>query len=358
MRYITLEGNASSGWNADAGDGKTGTGTLLVQNFQISWNGCAEEYPIVHALPFADCTDDNGGGYGDGFGTATVPSAPPWQAHFDQGVVSYNTQDGLDALHLVGNGSSMTITRTLAYGNMGQQIKVGGARGSATNNTIVTNCNALRQAIPGTPAGYNTHLSDFCRAADTGVLLTLGKNTTLTFDDNTIYSASATGVEIECDSTAGACDSSSLIDYRNNIFVGFLNSAANGYPSGGSGNYSNAIYLGSVDPFRNPGSVVANNTTYFPNRTWHCPSNGETGSVCRDPHLVDETWHVYGFGNMASASGSTATKGIGERSSVILSEVPRKNPPNLLTVGALGSISAGILVATGLGIRHLHGRTR
>ena len=119
------------------------------------------------------------GGYGDGFGTTTVSSPPPgWQAHFDQGMVSYNTQDGLDALHLTGTGSSMTITRVLAYGNMGQQIKVGGASGTAVNNIIFTNCNALRQAIPGTPAGYNSNLSDFCRASDTGVEVTVGKGTT------------------------------------------------------------------------------------------------------------------------------------------------------------------------------------
>ncbi len=161
MSYIDLIGNPSSGWNADAGDGTTGTGKLLVQHFNISWNGCAEEYPIVDALPYTNCHDDGSGGYGDGFGTATVVSNPGWQATFDQGVTSYNTQDGLDALHLIGNGSSMTVTRTLAYSNMGQQIKVGGASGTAMNNIIVTNCNAMRQAIPGTPAGYNNNLSDF-----------------------------------------------------------------------------------------------------------------------------------------------------------------------------------------------------
>ena len=95
---------------------------------------------------------------------------------FDQGNVFYNTQDGLDALHINGAGSSMTVTHTLAYGNMGQQIKVGGAAGTMISDQVVTNCNALRQAIPGTPAGYNTHLSDFCRAADAGILLTVNNH--------------------------------------------------------------------------------------------------------------------------------------------------------------------------------------
>jgi len=167
---------------------------------------------MVDPLPYQDCTDDNVGGYGDGFGTATVPSNPGWQVHFDQGVVTYNTQDGLDALHLTGSGSSMTITRVLAYGSMGQQIKIGGAAGTAINNVLVTNCNALRQAIPGTPSGYNSRLSDFCRAADTGIEMTVGKGATTTFDFNTVYSANATSIEIDCDTTAGACDSTSLLE--------------------------------------------------------------------------------------------------------------------------------------------------
>ena len=100
--YLDLIGNSSSGWNADAANGTTGNGSLLVQNFNISWNGCTEEYPVVNALPYTQCADDSSGGYGDGFGTATVPSSPGWHVHFDQGVVAYNTQDGLDALHIDG----------------------------------------------------------------------------------------------------------------------------------------------------------------------------------------------------------------------------------------------------------------
>ena len=318
--YLDIIGNAAAGWNADAGDGKTGTGSLLVQNFTITWNGCAEEYPIVDALPYSDCTDDSSphGGYGDGFGTATVASSPGWQAHFDQGVVSYNTQDGLDALHLIGSGSSMTITRVLAYGNMGQQIKVGGASGTATNNLLVTNCNALRQAIPGTPSGYNSKLGDFCRAADTGIEATVGANTTLTFDANTIYSASSTGIEIDCDGSKGLCDSTSKVDFRNNIFVGFLNNKADGYPSGGTGDYSNPIYNGTgTNPFTNAGSLYSNNVTYHANSNWKCPAKGETKAICADPHLVDETWHLYGYGNMAPVSGSRTVVGAGVASSGI-----------------------------------------
>jgi len=318
MTRIDLIGNAGAGWNADKGDGQTGIGSMLMQNFTISWNGCAEEYPIVDALPYQDCTDDNFGGYGDGFGTATVPSpAPGWQAHFDQGVVSYNTQDGLDALHLIGIGSSMTITRVLAYGNMGQQIKVGGAGGVAQNNVIFTNCNAMHQAIPGTPAGYNTNLSDFCRAADAGIVMTTGKGAMMVFDNNTIYSDSGTAIEFDCDGTNGACDSTSLVDFRNNIFVGFLNNLTDGYSNGGTGDYSNPIYngvgsIGDPNPFTNPGSFYSNNLTFHPKSNWTCPQTpwGEVNGLCVDPNLTDPTWHLYGYGDVTPQTNSPV-KGAG-----------------------------------------------
>lgn len=151
MTDLLILGNAGAGWNADHGDGTTGTGTLLVQNYQIIGNGCAEEYPIVHALPYQDCTDDNIGGYGDGFGTSTVPSSPGWVAHFDNGIVAYNTQDGLDGLHMGGSGTTLTITRTLAYGNAGNQDKIGN-NGALINNIINGNCLAMGGAIAGFPA--------------------------------------------------------------------------------------------------------------------------------------------------------------------------------------------------------------
>ncbi|MDQ2833205.1 MAG: hypothetical protein M3Y50_05540 [Acidobacteriota bacterium] len=303
--YLDILGNAAAGWNADSGNGTTGSGSLLVEHYTIGWNGCAEEYPIRHDVPYGDCTDDNTGGYGDGFGTSTVTSVPGWQIHFDQGSVFYNTQDGLDALHVTGEGSSVTVTRTLAYGNMGQQIKVGGAKGIVTNNQIVTNCNALRQNIPGTPAGYNSRLSDFCRAADAGVLLTVRDGSMTVFENNILYSASATALEVDIHSSCstGTC----LIRQRNNIFIGFLNSAANGYIGGGSGQYSNPLYVQEgAKAYSNQGSSFDGNTTYHPSKSWSCPALQfhETRAKCGDPHLKNESWPLYGYGDMTQP-GST-----------------------------------------------------
>ena len=297
--YLRIVGNAAAGWNADAGDGTTGTGSLHVENFDISWNGCSEEYPITHSLPYQDCTDDNVGGYGDGFGTATVASNPGWNAVFDHGIASYNTQDGLDALHLIGNGSSMEVSNTLAFGNMGQQLKVGGGRAVLRNNVIFTNCNALRQAIPGTPPRYNLRLTDFCRAADTGIYISVNDGSTTIFDNNIIYSAATTAVQVGV--TTSCSTSTCLIEQKNNIFIGFLNNAAAGYHGSGTGDYSNPLYVQeAAAAYRNRGSSFDHNVTYHPKRTWTCPalSLHETNAICHDPHIADETWHIYGHGEV------------------------------------------------------------
>jgi hypothetical protein len=320
--YLDLVGNASSGWNADPSNGTTGSGSLLVQHYDISWNGCAEEYPIKDPLPYGDCTDDNGSGYGDGFGTATLGSNPGWTVTFDQGTTSYNTQDGLDALHIGGSGSTMTVTHTLAYGNMGQQLKVGGALGTLKNNVIYTNCNALRQDIPGTPKGYNARLSDFCRAADAGVKITVNDDSTTVFENNTLLSASATALEV--DVNVSCKTSTCLIQQRNNIFVGFKNDKNSGYPNGGNGEYSNPIYVdeGAVKAYRNPGSSFDHNVTFHAKSNWSCPATSihEKDAMCGDPHLKDQTWHNYGFGDTTvtgplkfggSSSGSIVSAPVG-----------------------------------------------
>jgi hypothetical protein len=289
MDHIDILGNASSGWDADSGDGKTGKGSLLVKNYDISWNGCAEEYPIVHSIPYGDCTDQDHGGYGDGFGTATKDSDPPgWQVHFDQGTASYNTQDGLDALHIGGKGSSMTVTHTRAFSNMGQQIKVGGATATITDSYIVGNCRAMSRTIPGTPSGYNAKLDLFCRAGDTAVLINVPDAQPAVFQGNTIYSDNKVALEIEY---PGEPSRDAAIKYDNNIFVGFNNE---------DGEYPSPIYSNTdLKMFTNSGASFSHNLTYHAKSSWKCPAIKlhETDGSCSDPHLKDETWHAYGYGD-------------------------------------------------------------
>ena len=311
INRLALVGNASSGWNMDDGSGTTGNGTLTINGMTILWAGCAEQYPNIYpaANSIGDCTDDDNGGYGDCLGTATVPSSPAWTINITNSTAAYCTQDGFDLLHLNGPGTSLTITNSLAYSNMGQQLKMGAA-GTATNNLLVGNCNALRQSgIPGTTSNFNAKLSDFCRAADTAVAIAVQDSTTTDYEFNTLYSANATGVEIDCGSGL-TCTNLSTIIYRNNIFLGFLGNLTNGYPSGGSGDYSNPIFYSVAGLFSDAGSIFDHNETYHPKSNWPCPnvSLNETNAHCTDPGLTDETWHLYGLGTMSPLEGSPVAR--------------------------------------------------
>lgn len=184
--YIELVGNQTGGWQADDADGTTGVGSALITHYVIGWNGCLEQFPIVDPVPYVYCYDQGFNVGGDGFGTATLDSpSPGWQVHFDQGQVYYNTQDGLDALHIGGPGSTMTVTRTRAYGNEGQQLKVGGAVGHIANNVIFGNCNALGnvQMIPtnGDTVSVTSNVATFSQAFVSNLNTYLAPGMTVTF---------------------------------------------------------------------------------------------------------------------------------------------------------------------------------
>jgi hypothetical protein len=299
LERVALAGNAQSGWNMDKGDGMTGTGNLTLDHFQVLWNGCAEEYPIVDAQPYHYCTDDKSGGYGDGLSAATAQTNLAWHVTITNSVAAYNTQDGFDLLHLSGGGSTVTITNSMMYSNMGQQLTVGAAS-TTRNNLIVGNCNALRQPIPGTPAGYNERLSDFCSTADTALIIAVLDTAPTYFQFNTLYSANATGVEIICEAGPGKCTNRSTILYQGNVFLGFQNNAANGYPGGGNGDYANPIHFETSGLFSNAGTKFDHNSSYHAKSNWTCPKTGynEANAVCANPQLRDPSWHLYGFGDM------------------------------------------------------------
>jgi hypothetical protein len=312
MTDVAIVGNGNAGWNADLGDGTTGVGTLLVQNYEISWNGCNEEYPIVDAVPYISCRDQSTGGYGDGFGTASVDSAAPgWQLTFTNGLVSYNTQDGLDALHVAGAGSTMTVTRSLLFASEGQQIKAGGgAVATIQNNVIVGNCAGILEVIPGRPVNTLDSLGNICRANNTAVLLNVIPGHPATYQGNTLFSAGAVGVELEYSSSSNGAGSpvdtgpTNTVLYNDNVFVGFYNGSTQANPT--------PVYSNSdLNMLTNAGASWTNNATFGGRSNYVCPEAGESNAICTDPGLTDETYHSFGYGNMSPASGSSAVVGTG-----------------------------------------------
>jgi hypothetical protein len=327
LRRVEVSGNATAGWNAD--DGTAGTGSLLMDHLTVAWSGCQEQYPIVASLPYINCLDDSSGGYGDGWGSTTLASSPGWNIVCDHCDFHYNTQDGFDALHVSGAGSSVSFTNGLSYGNMGNQVKVGGSAPTLRNNLIYDDCNAMRQSIPGTVTGYNSALSDFCRAGDDAIAVTVDDGFTSKFQFNTVVSASAGAWLVVC---ASSC-THPVVNFDNNVLLGFRNDTAHGYPGGGSGNIVERIYVDTGVPqgfavFTNSGSTFTHNTSYQEKDA--CPNPNETNAQCADPQLADSTWHLYGYGAMGPAAGSRVI-GAGIAISGVTTDnagVARTNPPD------------------------------
>lgn len=342
----SLVGNAGSGWNADLGNGTTGIGSLLVQNWLFFGNGCAEQYPLVYpaANSIGDCTDQGSGGYGDAFGTATVDSGPPgWQAWFDQGTVAYNTQDGIDAVHFSGIGSTVKITRTLAYGNEGEQFKVGGATATIQNSVINGNCEVM---APGntispwfTSTAFNV-LNTQCRAGNVAVLINTTPNLPATFQGNTIFSQGSIGLEVEY--AQGICsDPLNTLLFNDNVFVGFFN-------AGNGANPTPIFSTCNLNMLSNPGASWTHNATFGGRSSWPCPNtgSGETSALCTTPGLVDMTYHLVGYGNMAPANGSSGVVGFGVMVPSLVLDYNGLTRPNPPSAGAFEFAGAPPIVAT------------
>ncbi len=284
-------GNGASGWDYDGGGCGIqceSTGTINISYMDIEWNGCAEAYPTGSAAgqPAANgynyCYDDNDGGYGDGL--AIIATSGAWT--LDHTTFKYNTQDGLDMLHIADQSgvhpSQVTLENSWAEGNMGQQFKLGfGGVVTIRNNVAIDNCRRLSEPFAPNPAGYNTGLSDFCRAAGDQWDLYVGDGGSLTMQFNTTVGYGATMYDFGC---AVTCTTNYKFVFEDNISLGIPDPGRSGTLPGGF--YEASSQLGTM--FTNPGSALDHNL-------WFQMKNGcpavptETNSVCSDPLLNNES---------------------------------------------------------------------
>ena len=285
---VRIAGNSGAGWNFDDGAGTSSQGTITLSEVTVEWNGCSEEYPITHRLPFHHCSDDNSAGYGDGIGTATSTSAAGWQWRVDQSTFRYNTQDGLDLLHVQGANSTAAITGSQFYGNMGNQVKLGGMMTSAfRNNVVIGNCRYLSVNHPDLPQGYNAQLSDFCRAGGNAFLKQMQKGEKDFIQNNSFAGMYGAPVYLaDCLNGAGACSTVS-VRFDNNLIVGFLDYSR-----------QNSVYVPALDSaeqtnyFAQAGGSRRNNLM-FHTRSANpivCGGPGSKNEICNaDPKLASET---------------------------------------------------------------------
>ncbi len=131
--------NGKSGFNGDVspskGENDFFSGIITIQDTDISWNGCIENWE--HPGTVTKCFDQNEGGYGDGIGTGPAGTAA-WV--LDNVTVNYNTSDGVDLLYQrYEDGAQAKIINSHVEGNAGNGIKLG-ATALLENNVLIGNC--------------------------------------------------------------------------------------------------------------------------------------------------------------------------------------------------------------------------
>lgn len=318
VNNMRIGNNSLAGWEFDDGSGQSSTAAAVnATKLTVEWSGCDEEYPITHNYPAIGCSDDNSGGYGDGVGTPNTPL----NFTCDQCLFRYNTQDGLDLYHVT--GSNITVTRSAAYGNMGQQFKTGPMQSIVfQNNLAVTNCNRLSKPIGDISSSFNASLSDFCRANGDGIQMALLDGGTLNFENNSIVGYSNVTLDFQCDSSS--CSSSSLI-FRNNLIRGYVD------PNYNSGQTPAFVYFSSGLNF-----TQRDHNLIYNERNSGCPATGYANELCVDPLLVSEPASMSGEStldnfNFQLTSGSPA-KGAGVAVPGLTTDytgATRTNPPSI-----------------------------
>jgi hypothetical protein len=170
MERLKIRGNGWSGWDGDIPDDDTNAGTIHFRELELSWNGCGERWPSGE--PWG-CWAQTAGGYGDGLGTGAT--AGHWV--IEDSNIHHNTSDGLDLLYMK-EGGRVTIRRTWAEGNAGNQLKTKGEV-LIENSVVVGNCAYF--------TGWaNMFAGDHCRALGNTVSVGLHAASTATLRHNTI----------------------------------------------------------------------------------------------------------------------------------------------------------------------------
>lgn len=284
---VRITGNSASGWNFDDGTGTPSTGNIVLSYVTVEWNGCTEEYPITHKLPYNNCTDDNSAGYGDGLGTASVMASGGLRWNIDHSIFRYNTQDGLDLLHVYGATSTVAITDSQFYGNMGNQVKIGGLQKAVfRNNIVIGNCRYLSMPHADLPAGYNTQLSDFCRAGGNAFLKQMQNGEEDFIQNNSFSGMNGAPVYFaDCATGRAPCVTAS-VQFDNNVIIGFLDYSR-----------QNTVYVPALDSSEPTNYFVQRNGSRRNNLMYHtrsanpvaCGGRGSTNELCdRDPTIAAE----------------------------------------------------------------------
>ena len=275
--------NGEAGWMFDDGSATPdAAGSSITASYvTMIFNGCYEQYPITATYPAQVCYDTNSGGFGDswsGQGTGSGGQESLLSSFIcDHCVDDYNTKDGFIGPHIA--IPTLTITNSVAIGNMGSNWKWGGEDGvpnttNFQNNLTVNNCTRMGAAMTGVPSTYNMYLTGFCRAGGNGMANIIPIGSTWNIQNNTFITAQQIAIYAGCAGTDTSCPST--INSTNNVFLGYTD------PNNPYGDNVPTVY------YLSPGVVVnASHNDEYGMIDGTCPST-TNGIICSDPQLLNE----------------------------------------------------------------------
>ncbi len=263
IERVKITANGWTGWDGDIGARSANRGQIVMRDIEIAWNGCGQRWQTgeIHG-----CWAQEGGGYGDGLGTAATGGV--WL--IEDALVHHNTSDGIDLLYLDGDAdTSVTIRRAWVSANAGNQIKT---HGNATieNSVVLGNCAYFLGKDKMQDA-------DNCRAMGNAISVGLEDGRTVTLAHNTVMS------EGDCLILSAGGGGSAQLNVYNNALLGQLDWRAN--QQGNTGELSCGHY---ADNSR--AAAVFNNNLLWNVKNGQCmPDN-----LCdMPPALTDLRWESF-----------------------------------------------------------------
>jgi hypothetical protein len=227
---------------------------------------------------------------------------------------------------------------------MGNQLKLGGTS-VIRSSQVTTNCRAMSKPAFGPfTATYNAHLDLFCRANGSAMAIRADDSFSPApqIQGNTFVARDGP-IGLEVDALTSCTTAACAVNYRDNVFIGFLN------PSAGS--LAVPLYVDPPIPnqvFSNTGGANDHNSTFWPGSAGNpCPDSGffATNMLCTDPGLVGvSTFPETGYDNVAPVSGSSAVVGAGVTISGLSVDYTGATRPSPPSMGALEYVPAGTLL--------------
>ncbi|MCA9401589.1 MAG: right-handed parallel beta-helix repeat-containing protein, partial [Candidatus Omnitrophica bacterium] len=213
MEDIKINGNGQAGWHGEHIQYKSSNaGDIILRRAQINWNGCAESYPEKTSPVRGSCCSQGQTCYTDGIGMADSGG----NYLIEDSEVSFNSEDGIDLLHVTTDpNSTIIVRRTRAEGNSGNNLKTGAAHMIVENNVLISGCGYIAENFA--QDGYDNR----CRGGGEPLAMNIQRGShQKVFNNTIIQTVGGKNSSIIDKENKPDCDGSEKVEMVNNLWWG------------------------------------------------------------------------------------------------------------------------------------------